>query len=362
MSGLEVKLRARLGGFELDVALEAPAEGVTALFGRSGSGKTSLLRCIAGLQRAEGEVCCGGEVWQRGQHFVPPHRRAIGYVFQEPSLFPHLRVRGNLEYGWKRVSPAERRVRFDEVVAWLGLETLLPRRPEQLSGGQRQRVALGRALLTSPRLLLLDEPLASLDLESKAEILPYLERLFAELRMPVLYVSHAPAEVMRLAQRLVLLEQGQVRASGPLNDILTDPSLPLAHLDEAGAVLTAQVVGHDEAYHLTYLANAGGQLVVSRLALPVGARTCVRVLARDVSLALHPPEQTSLTNILPARVRVLTPDRDPAHLLISLDLNGETLLARITRRSADLLGLKAGQAVFAQVKSVVSMAQAALPV
>ncbi len=357
MNELLAQIRTRLGAFELDVELSAPAQGVTALFGRSGSGKTSLLRCIAGLQRAPGSrVQCGDEIWQQDALFVPPHRRAIGYVFQEPSLFAHLTVRGNLEYGWKRVRPDERRVRFEEVVAWLGLEALLDRRPNQLSGGQRQRVAIGRALLTSPRLLLMDEPLASLDLESKGEILPYLERLFAELKMPVLYVSHAPAEVMRLAQRLILLEEGKVRAAGELNGLLTDPDLPLAHLDEAGAVIEARVEGHDEEYHLTYLQTRGGRLTLSKSNLPVGAVSRVRVLARDVSLTLTQPEQTSISNILPARIVGIAEDRDQAQLQVQLDLAGSRLLSRITRRSAASLGIGVGMEVFAQVKSVALMA------
>jgi len=353
MSGLDACFQAHVGGFELAVALQAPAAGVTALFGRSGAGKSSILRCIAGLQPIRsGRIICNGQVWQDESQRLPSHRRALGYVFQEASLFPHLSVRQNLEYGWKRLRPAQRRVDFAETLQLLELEPLLARRPQQLSGGQRQRVAIARALLTSPELLLLDEPLASLDLQSKAEILPYLERLFAELQMPVLYVSHAPAEVMRLAHRLVLVEQGQVRAQGPLNEMLTRADLPLAHLEEAATVLEAEVERHDHHYHLTYLRVAGGQLAVSLQPLPVGAPTRVCIQARDVSLALEPPRGSSISNVLRAQVRAINPDRDPAQVLVQLDLAGHTLLARITRRSADSLALAPGRALYAQVKSV----------
>ena len=357
MKDVGVDLQARFGTFELAVQLTAPGAGVTALFGRSGSGKTSLLRCLAGLERqARGTIRCGDEIWQSDQLFLPTHRRPIGYVFQEASLFPHLSVRGNLEYGWRRIPAHQRQVSLDEVVGWLGLNDLLQRSPQQLSGGQRQRVAIGRALLTSPSLLLMDEPLASLDLESKAEILPYLERLFAELRMPVLYVSHSPAEVMRLAQRLVLLEAGQVRASGDLNELLTRTDLPLAHLEEASAVIPARVERHDEHYHLTYLRTAAGELTVSRSHLPIGTQTRVGIRARDVSLVLEPPRATSISNVLPATVRQLSNDPDPAHQLVQLDLAGTPILARVTRRSADSLAIAPGLRLYVQVKSVALMA------
>ncbi|HMA12406.1 MAG TPA: molybdenum ABC transporter ATP-binding protein [Steroidobacteraceae bacterium] len=210
MSTIDARFRSTQGQFELDAAFSVPSRGVTALFGASGSGKTTLLRLIAGLTRAPGSLIVNGEVWQDAQRFVPPHRRALGYVFQEASLFPHLSVRANLEYGWKRVPPAERTIRWDEVIEWLGLAPLIAQRPHQLSGGQRQRVAIGRALLSSPRLLLMDEPLAALDASARADILPYLDQLHRALAIPLLYVSHAVDEVARLADHLVCLEAGRV--------------------------------------------------------------------------------------------------------------------------------------------------------
>jgi len=221
---LSVMLARR--GFALEVDCEIPGRGITALFGRSGCGKTTLLRCIAGLERiARAQIRFNGDIWQDDTHFIPTHRRSVGYVFQESSLFPHLDVRGNLEFGLRRVPAAQRRIRFDEAVTLLGLEALLKQRAQQLSGGERQRVAIARALLTSPQLLLMDEPLSSLDQTSKAEILPHLERLHDELSIPVLYVSHALGEVMRLADHLVMLDAGRVQAAGPLQEVACHPPL-----------------------------------------------------------------------------------------------------------------------------------------
>lgn len=356
MNEIHARCTIRFGDFTLDVDMRIPGSGVTALFGQSGSGKTTLLRAIAGLEKIRGgHVEINGEIWQDAATFLPTHRRALGYVFQESSLFAHLDVRRNLEYGWRRTPPAQRRMDFDEVVQWLGLADLLARDPQQLSGGQRQRVAIARALLTSPRLLLMDEPLANLDSASKADILPWLETLTRRLSIPVIYVSHAPGEVQRFADHMVLLEQGRIRASGPLNELLTRPDLPLAHLDEAGAVLDAQVLAHDREFHLTQVAVPGGRLSVSLRDLPAGQPVRVRILARDVSLALEPPQRTSISNILSVRIVDIGPDRDPAQALVRLDLGGNQLLARITQRSVVVLKLEKDLPVFAQVKSVALM-------
>ncbi|RZU38369.1 molybdate transport system ATP-binding protein [Fluviicoccus keumensis] len=342
--------------FTLEVALDLPARGITVIFGRSGCGKTTLLRCLAGLEpQAAGHCRVGEEVWQDDRQFLPPHRRSLGYVFQEPGLFPHLTVRGNLEFGYRRVPAGQRRVPFDDAVRLMGLEELLARRPEQLSGGQRQRVAVARALLASPCLLLLDEPLAALDAESKAAILPYLERLHDELAIPMVYVTHAVDEMARLADTLVLMEDGRVRACGEPNTLLTDPALPLAHLDEAGVVLAGKVLRHDDAYHLSEVAVGEHALVVGRSPLPPGAPARVRVLARDVSLTLQRATGSSIVNILPVRIEELGPDRDAARVLLRLSLDGAPLLARVTRRSADELGLRPGMTVYAQVKAVALM-------
>ena len=252
MSEIKARFKLQQESFALDVSFNAPNAGVTALFGPSGSGKTTLLRCIAGLEHAAGSLHVNGEVWQDDTKFLATHCRPLGYVFQEASLFPHLSVRANLEYGLKRIPLSEQKVPLEQVVEWLGLSRLIERGdPAKLSGGERQRVAIGRALLTSPRLLLMDEPLSALDTTSKQDILPYLERLHRELKIPVLYVSHALDEVARLADHLVLLENGRVIASGALQETLARLDLPTAHFDDAGAVIEAEVAQQDETYHLT---------------------------------------------------------------------------------------------------------------
>jgi molybdate transport system ATP-binding protein len=348
---IEAQFHRRLGAFSLDIDVSVPSRGVTALFGASGSGKTTLLRLIAGLDRAPGSLRVAGEVWQDAQHFRPTHRRALGYVFQEASLFPHLSVRGNLEYGWKRVPAAERRIGFDAVVDWLGLVPLLARRSHELSGGQRQRVAIGRALLTSPRLLLMDEPLSALDTASRAEILPYLESLHRELDLPILYVSHALDEVARLADHLLLIDAGRITYQGPLVDGLTRLDLPLAHRDMAGAVIDTTVVAHDPQFQLTRVAHRDLVLELPGVFGAPGQPLRVRIAARDVSLALERPSQTSILNLLPARVIELADDA-PGQVLVRLALQDTVLLARITRKSAHALNLQPGMAVVAQVKSV----------
>ncbi len=345
-------------GFSLHADLQVFAHGIIALFGPSGSGKTTLLRCIAGLERAaNGSLQVKDEVWQDGANFLPTHRRPLGYVFQEASLFPHLSVRRNLEYGLKRIPPAQRKVQLEQVVEWLGLNRLIGRdSPAGLSGGERQRVAIARALLTSPRLLLMDEPLSALDAASKREIMPYLERLHSELDIPMIYVSHALDEVARLADQLVLMEQGRVIASGALNEILARLDLPTAHLDDAGAVIEASVAVHDEEYHLTRLDFPGGSLWVSKVERTIGSMVRARVLARDVSIATAMPHGSSISNILEARIDDIQ-DEGPDRVSLRLSAgSGQMLLSRITRRSCDHLGLAVGMGIFAQVKSVALIA------
>jgi molybdate transport system ATP-binding protein len=351
VSVIEARFATAPGAFSLDVDLAVPARGVTALFGPSGSGKTTLLRLIAGLARAPGRLVVDGDVWQDARTFLPTHRRALGYVFQEASLFPHLSVRGNLEYGMKRVPPGQRTVGWDAVIEWLGLAPLIDRAPHQLSGGQRQRVAIGRALLASPRLLLLDEPLSALDADSRAEILPFLERLHRELVLPVVYVSHALDEVARLADTLVLIEAGRIAYQGPLADGLTRLDLPLAHRDLAGSVIDTRIVAHDTALQLTRVACGSLALELPGLHGAPGAALRVRIAARDVSLALTRPTQTSILNLLPARVTDIAADA-PGQVLVRLAHADAVLLARITLKSARLLALQPGSEVVAQVKSV----------
>jgi molybdate transport system ATP-binding protein len=349
---IETRFHLERGRFVLDVDVTFPVRGATAFFGPSGCGKTTLLRAIAGLVRDPNGFCrVGDALWQAGSHFLPPHRRPLGFVFQEASLFPHLSVQHNLEYGFKRVPRPQRRVTLSEAVELLGVESLLTRRPHGLSGGERQRVAIARALLTSPRLLIMDEPLAALDRASKREILPYLERLHNELAMPVLYVSHAPDEVARLADHLVLLDSGQVRAAGPIGELLTRLDLPREQGAEAEAIIEARIAGHDERYHLSYLDFAGGRFSVARNALPIGHSARLRVLARDVSITLQPQTGTSILNIFPASIDDLI-EEGPAQMLVRLDIAGVPVLSRITRKSANVLALAPGKQVYAQVKAV----------
>jgi len=354
VSGIDARFAVGFGAFSLDVDIHVPGQGVTALFGASGCGKTTLLRCIAGLERASGRCRFNGEPWQDDARrlFVPTHRRELGYVFQEASLFPHLSVRGNLEYGWKLVGPRQRRVAFDDAVQLLGLEHLLDRGVGHISGGERQRVAIARALLTTPRLLLMDEPLAALDYRSKLEILPYLQRLHDELAIPVVYVSHDPTEVARLADHMVLLESGRLRAIGPAVDLLTRLDLPLSSFDGATAVIEGTVAGHDETYHLTWIETSAGRLSVPQAEVPAGRRQRVQIHARDVSLARGAHHDSSILNILPAVVTE-TRECDRTQLLVRLRLeDGQSLLARITRRSGMALGIREGMFIYAQIKSV----------
>jgi molybdate transport system ATP-binding protein len=353
-SGIAASFRRAFTGFSLDVSLAAPGRGVTAIFGPSGSGKTSLLRCIAGLERAgSGYLSVNGEVWQddAARVFLPVHQRPLGYVFQEASLFSHLDVRRNLDFGLRRVPAAQRRVSLDQAIELLGLQALMQRMPGTLSGGERQRVAIARALATSPRLLLMDEPLASLDIARKAEILPYLERLHDELDMPVLYVSHAPDEVARLADHLVLLDAGRVTASGPTRELMTRLDLPLAHGDAAAAVIEAVISAVEPEWHMSHAEFSGGSISLLNPSLAVGQRVRVRIQARDVSLTLERQTGTSVQNIFAATVTALSAD-SPGQVMVGLDAGGSALLARITQKSAEALQLRPGSRVFAQVKGV----------
>ena len=352
-----MSIRARFevaySGFALDVDLELPGRGVTALFGPSGCGKTTLLRSVAGLVHApRGRLVVNGETWQDGERFVPTHRRPLGYVFQEASLFEHLSVRGNLEYGMKRARLSAMAAGFDHAVATLGLGELLERRPAGLSGGERQRVAIARALLTQPRLLLMDEPLAALDVARKAEILPYLERLREELEIPVLYVSHAPEEVARLADHIVALEAGRAVAVGPLAETLARLDLPIRLGEDAGVVLEARVAERDAQWQLARVEFAGGSLWVRDAGHAVGHAGRVRILARDVSVARHAVADTSILNTLPAVVAEMAPDAHPALTLVRLAVGPSAIVARLTRRSAAALELRPGLEVWAQIKAV----------
>lgn len=353
MTGIEARFRCRFPGFELDVDLTLPGQGVTALFGHSGCGKTTLLRCMAGLQRAPGRMIVAGETWQDDRTFRPVHRRPLAYVFQDTRLFPHLSVRGNLDFGYRRIPAAERRIHFDDAVDWLGLAPHLDRRPDRLSGGERQRVAIARALLTSPRLLLMDEPLSALDLRSKQDILPYLERLRDTLALPILYVSHATAEVARLADHIVMLDRGRVVAEGPLQETLARTDQPLSLGEDAGVILDARVTALDQPWHLCQAEFPGGQLWLPADApLNVGQRVRLQVLARDVSVALTEQRDQSIQNLLPATVDAIHTGGRPGTALVRLMVGRTPFLARLTSRAVHHLALEPGQPVWLQIKSV----------
>ena len=350
MSALSVAFRGQLGAFQLDTAFEAPLDGVTALFGPSGSGKTTILRAMAGLERLDGRCALGPLVWQDRSHFVPTHRRGIGYVFQEASLFQHLSVRANLLYGYRRVR-GEKAITFEAVVELLKLWKLLDRAPERLSGGERQRVSLGRALLSQPRLLLLDEPMSALDRGAREEILPYFETLHKAMGLPMVLVSHDIGEVERLASHLILIGNGRVTAEGPLNAMLTSSALPLHRHRDAASVLSAEIVSFDGEDELTELTLAGQRLLVSGRAGETGDIVRVRVMARDVSLSVEHSSRTTILNILPVVIDAIEPGLGP-DATVTLALGGQKLLARVTRRSVAALNLAAGQQVYAQIKGV----------
>jgi molybdate transport system ATP-binding protein len=352
-SNIQARFQHRYAGFTLDVDLKLPGKGVTALFGPSGCGKTTLLRCMAGLTRAsQGQLTVNGTVWQSDAVYMPTHQRPLGYVFQEANLFQHLNVRRNLLYGQARVPSAQQRITLSSVVDLLGIAQLLERMPQGLSGGERQRVAIARALLTSPRLLLMDEPLAALDVARKNEFLPYLERLHDELDIPVVYVSHAPDEVARLADHIVVMQEGRAVAVGPLTETLARLDLPIHLGEDAGVVLRAVVVERDAAWHLARVEFPGGSLWVRDAGHAIGHAVRVRILARDVSIALAPVAGVSIQNCLPATVEQMAQDYHPALSLLRLRVGESPLLARLTRRSAAGLQLESGKPVWVQIKAV----------
>ena len=346
--------RGKVGCFALDAAFDVPATGVTALFGPSGCGKTTVLRCIAGLQRFADGVChVGDEVWQDAETFRPAHERPIGYVFQEASLFAHLSVTKNLRFGMRDAEPRDDGLAFDTVVGLLGLDALLDRAPHHLSGGERQRVAIGRALLSRPRLLLMDEPLSALDRPSRDEILPFLERLHDSLSLPMIYVSHDMAEVERVADTLVAMCDGRVEAVGSLADLQSDPALPFALARDAAVTLDGVVESYDAAYGLATLVDRGLRLVVPCGAIAVGRRQRLRIAAGDVSLARTRPVDTTILNILPVEILSAVAADDHAMLaVLSPAPDGPCLLARMTRLSWERLHLAPGDHVQAQIKSV----------
>ena len=353
---LSVDIRVRYGGFNLEVLQEFPDGGVTGVFGPSGSGKSTLLRAIAGLEpAAEGRVTVGMETWQDRNRHLPAHRRGVGYVFQDTRLFPHLSVRGNLEYALHRARGLGGPT-IDEIIAAFDLSPLLVRRPSGLSGGEKQRVAIGRAMLTAPKVLLMDEPLAALDDARKSEILPYLERLRDQATIPILYVTHAMDEVARIADRLLLLNQGSVQGSGGTAELTSRLDLPLLiDRGDAGTVLIGQVASHDAERGITHVEVGEAEILLSHIDRAVGLPVRLRVLARDVAIATRRPEGLSVQNVLRCRVAE-TSDRPNGRCLLRLDLGGAAILALLTADSVRRLALRPGQEVFALVKSVASSA------
>jgi molybdate transport system ATP-binding protein len=355
---IRAEFRGAIGKFALDAGFTAPAKGVTALFGPSGCGKTTVLRCIAGLLRINGVCEIDGEVWQdQNGAFLPTHKRPLGYVFQEASLFQHLSVRRNLLFGAPRrdSSGTKGAIVFDEVVELLGITRLLDRSPRNLSGGERQRVAIGRALLSQPKLLLMDEPLSALDRATKNEILPFLERLRDHLNLPVVYITHDIAEVERLADQMVLMDKGHVIGAGPLEDLQSDPSLPLAAARDAAVSFEGVVQSCEEAYGLVTLKLRGGVLTAPAPPAPVGERRRIRVIASDVSLTREAPGRSSILNVLPARIVSMKPlDTNEVVVVVALgeDGSGARLLSRMMRKSWGELGLAEDVNVYAQVKAV----------
>jgi molybdate transport system ATP-binding protein len=349
---LQVQLNIPRKDFDINVSLSVTSGQVTSVFGPSGCGKTSLMRAIAGLENsATGHIRMADEVWQSADYFRPPHQRDIGYVFQDASLFPHLSVFDNLQFGLKRQPRNKRRVSLEQAIDLLALSPLLERGIDKLSGGEKQRVAIARAVATSPSVLLFDEPLAAVDITHKQEILRYIQSLHRELNIPMLYVSHAIDEVARLSDNLVLLEKGQQLASGKTVDLLCQLSLPFAYYEEAAAIVETTVIGRDEHYGLNMLAFSGGQIQVSQGHLQQGDKIRLRIMARDVSLTLSRHEHSSILNIFPATIESMV-SAGTSQKLVRLNAGGQIILSRITSKSADELALCAGKQVYAQVKAV----------
>ena len=361
MSILHLQLRMDRSAFKLDVDLQLPGQGITAIFGPSGSGKTTLLRAVAGLEKnQQGRIQIGANVWQDTLQGIdlPTWQRALGYVFQESSLLPHLSVKDNLNFGLKRALNSLGNVQTEAAKALqasielLGIGSLLQRMPDQLSGGERQRVAIARAIAMQPQLLLMDEPLASLDAARRQEIFPWLAKLRDELKMPMLYVTHSAEEVTRLADYLVVLEQGQVKAQGPVGTVLTQVVNPVVIGEDAGALIAGQIGAVDAEWHLSRVDFEGGRIWMRDAGLPGGKAVRIRILARDVSLATAELRSTSIQNQLQGVIQSITPDAHPSQVMVVLKCGTEEVLARVTRRAVSELGLQLGMPVWAQVKSV----------
>ena len=348
---IECKIKVQLESFMLDANFSIPDRGITVVFGPSGSGKTTLLRAIAGLEKSDkGFLKIGDSVWQKGEDFLATHKRQIGYVFQDTALFDHLDVKGNLNFVIKRAIGLKEDF-IESIHNLLEIKTLLNRKTTQLSGGERQRVAIARALLTNPKILLLDEPLSALDLKRKNEILPYLDSIHNDLEIPILYVTHSQDEMSRLADHLLLIQDGNIVGSGPVNDMLTRFDMPLSHGGDAVSIIEAEVLKHDSEFNLMHLEFLGGQFIVPDNGFPVQTKVRIRVVARDVSLTKSKQVDTSILNIFPAMVQEIVNEGE-AQVMVRLQIKDTILLACITRKSSYKLRLEKGSEVFVQVKSV----------
>ena len=348
---IECKIKVQLESFMLDANFSIPDRGITVVFGPSGSGKTTLLRAIAGLEKSDkGFLKIGDSVWQKGEDFLATHKRQIGYVFQDAALFDHLDVKGNLNFVIKRAIGLKEDF-IESIHNLLEIKTLLNRKTTQLSGGEKQRVAIARALLTNPKILLLDEPLSALDLKRKNEILPYLDSIHNDLEIPILYVTHSQDEMSRLADHLLLIEDGNIVGSGPVNDMLTRFDMPLSHGGDAVSIIEAEVLKRDSEFNLMHLDFLGGQFIVPDNGFPVQTKVRIRVVARDVSLTKSKQVDTSILNIFPAMVQEIVNEGE-AQVMVRLQIKETILLACITRKSSYKLRLEKGSEVFVQVKSV----------
>ena len=356
MTEIAFDVHIAFGEFDLQINHSMPVESIIGLFGPSGCGKSTLLRIISGLERnAQGQIRFGGEVWQDTSRgiFVLPHKRCVGYVFQDVRLFPHLTVAGNLRYAEKRSRGADSKIDIEGVVAALDLAPLMTRRPSSLSGGERQRVAIGRTLLTRPRLLLMDEPLAALDIKRKAEILPYIERLPKAFQIPIIYVTHSIDEVARLAERMLVLANGRQVTYGPVTEALERLDLqPIAGRFEAGVILTARVTRHDLTYRLTHLDHQGKEIVMPMADVAIGSDVRLRIRARDVALATKAPESISIRNVLPGTVAEIVEEPHTAFAETLVDIGGAKIRARVTRSAIAALALMPGKPVFVLFKSI----------
>ena len=362
---IHLQINIARSAFELKLKLQLPAQGITAIFGPSGSGKTTLLRAVAGLEKnPQGLIQIGENIWQDTKQgiYIPTWQRPLGYVFQESSLLLHLSVVENLNFGLKRVlksansAPTAANKALQASIELLGIGGLLQRMPDELSGGERQRVAIARAIAMQPQLLLMDEPLASLDAARRQEIFPWLARLRDELKMPMLYVTHSAEEVTRLADHLLVLDRGQVKAQGPVNQVLTQVVNPVVVGEDAGALIAGCIGAVDAQWHLSRVDFDGGCIWMRDAGLPVGKAVRIRILARDVSLAISEPTNTSIQNQLRGSIQSMTPDKHPSQVMVVLKCGAEEVLARVTKRAVNELALQVGMPVWAQVKSVALVA------